>query len=172
MIEIRPANLRDASWITANLRPGDRAEVYCQIPGSTTNAELAAWLLSTSTAFIAYVHDRPVMLFGTAPMTVCCFSVWAIGTPRMTRAIRAVSAFLLDEHIPTLLDNGFNNAEARSLATHRTAHRWLEALGGRRHGPPYLFGRGGEEFVTYRWTVADYRSIDRSKWSRNSDVPS
>lgn len=165
MISIKRANLRDASWITAHMRHEDRAEVYCQMPDSTHPAVLAQWVLTTGAAFIAYHGSDPIMLFGTSPVTVSCLSVWAMGTERMERAVPAVSRFLIREHIPHRINEGFNSMEARSLATHTAAHRWIESLGGEQHGPAYLFGKDGEHFITYRWTVSSYRAISESRWA-------
>lgn len=166
MIDIQAANLRDASWITAHMRPIDREECYCQLPDDLPTVVLAEWLLRNSRAFVAHYHGQPAMLFGTAPMTVNCFSVWGIGTAQAERTIPGVSRFMLDHEIERRIDEGFNCAEARSIVAHGKAHRWIESLGGVKAGPAFLYGKGGEHFVLYRWTVAEYRSIrEKSRWS-------
>jgi hypothetical protein len=165
VITIERANLRDASWITHNLRSEDREEVYCQLPDGLHHAVFATWLLGNGEAFIAYSNGNPVLLFGTSPITVCALSVWAMGVPGMERSIPEVSRFLISEHIPYRIKAGFNNMEARSHVDHVAAHRWIESMGGERHGPAYVFGRGGEHFITYRWTVSSYRAISGSRWA-------
>ena len=40
-----------------------------------------------------------------------------------------------------------------------------ETMGGERHGPAYPWGRNGEYFITYRWTVSSYRAISGSRWA-------
>lgn len=177
MISVAPANLRDASWIMANLRQLDREETFCQLPDDLPTAKLAEWFITGGEAFIAHYRDEPAMLFGTTRIHVCAMSIWALGTDRATRVIPAVSRFLIEHAIPWRLDEGFTCMEARSLATHTDAHRWMESMGGVRHGEPYLYGKGGELFVTYRWTVSSYRSISQSRWKRSvpqeyaTDVP-
>lgn len=165
MISITPANLRDASWILANLRRADREETFCQLADGIPTAKLAEWFLVGSEAFVAYLHDRPVLVFGTTPIHVCAMSVWALGTDSTPRVIPAVSRFLIEHAIPWRIEQGYTCMEARSLDSHREAHRWMESMGGVRDGAPYLYGKGGEHFVTYRWTVAGYRGISRSRWS-------
>ena len=165
MIEIKPANLRDASWLMANLRQLDREETFCQLPDGTPTDKLAEWFITPGDAFIAYYRDEPALLFGTTPISVCAMSIWALGTDRAERTIPAVSRFLIEHAIPWRLDQGFTCMEARSLETHHDAHRWMEGMGGERNGEPYLYGKGGERFVTYRWTVSSYRAISRSRWS-------
>lgn len=169
MIDIRPANLRDASWLMANLRQLDREETFCQLPDGLPTAKLAEWFITGGEAFIAYHRDEPALLFGTTRIHVCAMSIWALGTDRANRAIPAVSRFLIEHAIPWRLDEGFTCMEARSLETHHDAHRWMESMGGKREGEPYLYGKGGELFVTYRWTVSSYRAISRSRWK--SSVP-
>ena len=164
MISIKPANLRDASWIMANLRQLDREETFCQLPDDIPTSKLAEWFITGGDAFIAYRKDQPALLFGTTRIHVCAMSIWALGTEQCTRAIPAVSRFLIEHAIPWRLDEGFTCMEARSLETHHDAHRWMESMGGVRHGEPYLYGKGGERFVTYRWTVSSYRAISQSRW--------
>lgn len=150
--DIRPAVLRDASWLMANLRPLDHAEAFCQLePGYKTH-ELAHYSLSYGESFIAYDRDQPAMLFGTAPINICCLSVWALGTKRAWRVAKQVSDWLRDAHLPALAAKGYTSMEARSLLEHEAAHRWIEATGGVRHGPPFVFGRNGERFQLFRWT--------------------
>jgi hypothetical protein len=162
-VEIRKAVLRDASWVMANMRQLDREEVYAQWPDTLTTAELATGLLFTPGAetFVAYLKDEPVALFGTSPMTVNCLWVWALGTDRMERAVPEITRFFMDYHMPRRIEQGYTCAEARSLVTHGVAHRWIEGMGGKKLGGAFEFGKGGEHFVLYRWTVAGYRAIGR-----------
>lgn len=164
MIDIRPANLRDASWLMANLRQLDREETFCQLPDGIPTGKLAEWFITTGDAFIAYHRDEPALLFGTTRIHVCAMSIWALGTDKAERTIPAVSRFLIEHAIPWRLDEGFTCMEARSLETHHAAHRWMESMGGKREGEPYLYGKGGERFVTYHWTVSSYRAISQSRW--------
>ena len=168
MIEIRDANLRDASFVTANLRPEDHAEIFCQIPDGTSSQVLADHLIRSTpgaTAFVAYYRGQPVALFGSTPATVCCLSMWAMGTSQMRRAIPAISAFYVDEHMPRRINEGFTSAEARSHVDHHQAHAWMRSLGAEQHGPSFEFGKGGERFILFRWTVAAYRTIRKTKWA-------
>ena len=164
MIDIRPANLRDASWLMANLRQLDREETFCQLPDGISTDKLAEWFITTGDAFIAYHRDEPALLFGTTRVHVCAMSIWALGTAKAERTIPAVSRFLIEHAIPWRIEQGFTCMEARSLSTHLDAHRWMEGMGGKREGEPYLYGKGGEHFVTYRWTVSSYRAISQSRW--------
>lgn len=157
-IAIEPAVLRDVSYITANMRPMDRAEAYCQLPEDTTNYELAYMLTMGGDAFTARFDGKPVAAFGTAPINVACVSVWMVGTKDAWRVTPSITAYMRDVHTPTLEANGFLTMEARALLEHEQAHRWMEASGAVRSGEPFVFGRNGERFVLFRWTVPRYRA--------------
>jgi hypothetical protein len=165
-VEIKKAVLRDASWITAYMREIDKQECFCQLPDDTPTSVLAAQFVHVGNCYIAYERDQPTMLFGTSPINAACFSVWGVGTERTPRVVPAVSQFMLDYEVPRRIGEGFRTAEARSIATHGQAHRWIESLGGVKHGPAFPYGKADEHFVLYRWTVAGYRAIaEKSRWS-------
>lgn len=164
-VTIRPAVLRDASYITANLRAIDHDEAFCQLPDGTHHAILARWLITSGEGFIAYMDDEPVTLFGTTPMTAACYSVWALGTQHMRRTIPAVSRKFMVEIIERRIAQGLRTAEARSLATHTEAHKWMRDLGAEQLGDAFPYGKADEPFVMFRWTVAGYRAIREKRWS-------
>lgn len=165
-VTLRPAVLRDASWITANLRPLDHEEAFCQLPPGTPTAILARWLVMSGDAFVAYIDDEPTALFGTTPINAACFSVWALGTKAFNRTVPAISRFIMREHIEKRIAiDGARTMEARSLASHTTAHRWMRSLGAELATPePFPYGRNDEPFLLFRWTVAGYRAIREQRW--------
>lgn len=169
MITIEPATLAHASYITANMRPSDHHEVHCQLPDGVHNAVLAGALM-TGQSFIAYHNDQPIAFFGTNLINVCTASVWALGTPSMQRAVPSISRFLFDEHVPQLIEQGVTSLEARCMVGHAAAERWIKGLGGTPLGEPFVYGKGGELFTLFRWTVAAYRIIREGRWSK-SHVP-
>lgn len=167
LVRIDRANLRDASYIMGNLNTHDALEVCCQLVDDPDMAALAKAALIAGETRIAYYRDRPVMFFGTTPMTVCCMSAWAVGTPDSWRAINEVSRCFIHELIPDRLDEGFNSMEARAMVTNEPALKWLISMGGEQLGKPFEYGKGGEMFTLFRWTVASYRTIRESRWSEN-----
>jgi hypothetical protein len=152
-VDIRPATLRDASWVTANLRPLDHREAFCQLREGVKTHELAYFLVHGGDAFVADYIGTPAMVFGTMPINVCCLSVWALGTRHAWRVATAVSTWLRDTYLPEKAEQGFTSMEARSLVDHAVAHRWMESTGAVRATTPFVFGKGGEEFILFRWTV-------------------
>ncbi len=151
-VEIKPACLRDASYVIANMRSLDAREVLCQVPEDTPRHELAYGLIMGSDAYVAYVDGRPAMVYGTSPINMVCGSLWALGTDRCKRAIPAITRHVLYELAPALHEAGFSSLEARSIVEHREAHRWMTSTGAVVHGPDFVYGRGGEMFRLFRWT--------------------
>lgn len=158
MIEIRQACLRDLSYVMAYLRERDADEVYSQLAEGTTGIELAYGLLQTD-AYVALLDGQPVAGFGTAPLSAVARSVWALGTDRMRRVVPAITRFFQQQYVPALIADGNEIMEARSLVDHVEAHRWMRATGARVIGPPFTFGRGGKQFLLFRWTADDFEGI-------------
>jgi hypothetical protein len=165
-VTIKPAVFRDASFITANLRPIDYAEAFCQLPDGATTIELAWWLLHSGDAFIAYLDEEPVFFFGTSPMTSTCYSVWGLGTRNTRRVIVDVTRFLMTTHIEKRIAEGARTMEARSILDHHEAHGWIRSCGGEALGEPFEYGKAGELFVLFRFTVAGYRAMRDKRWSK------
>lgn len=153
-ITIEPACLRDASFVMANMRPLDELEVMCQVPDSARIHELAHWLISGSAAFVAYVDGRPSAVFGTSPINVVCLSIWALGTKRMQRCVPAITRFMIAEHLPERVAEGYKLMEARSLVQHEEAHRWMQSTGAVVQGADFEYGKGGEMFRLFRWEAS------------------
>lgn len=165
-VRVQPAMLRDASYVMANLRPADEAEVMCQVPDGTKKHEIAWALLIAGDAFVASIDDQPVAVFGTSGLNVACCSAWALGTRRTKRVVPAMTRFLREVHGPDLIGRGFRTMEARSHVEHLEAHRWMAATGAVRVDPPFEYGKNGELFVIYRWTPAALTLNAREKDNR------
>lgn len=170
-VEIRVGTVRDVSFVAANMRPGDRRELMCQLPGDVRMGDLAAQWVMTSDCWTVWVDGKVVAAFGLRPMNVAAMEVWAFGTKHMWRGVPALTAYMLLEVAPTLLELGYRTVEARSIEGHTEAHNWMRAIGAKPWGEPFEYGREGELFTLYRWTVPEYRSIraDEAKWKRRSN---
>ena len=170
-VTIRQACLRDGSYVAANMKPEDRREIACQVAEGMTNWELAYMLIMAggSRSHVAYLDGNPEVLFGVTPVSVNCLSAWAIGTRHGWRCIPAVTDYWHDM-IPTLIDEGFNCMEARSIEGHTEAHAWLKSCGARSVAEPFRYGKGGELFHLFRWTSDDYHAISkkRRRWIKSN----
>lgn len=152
-ITIGAANIRDVSYILSNLSPADAEEIWCQAAPEMGPAELAAGCVMFGHSFVAYLDGVPAMAFGTTPMTAAgnVLSGWAFGTKRSRVCMRAVMRFCRRSLMPDWLRAGVTRIEARSIATHTVAHRWLEATGAVKEADIPEYGRNGEGFVLYVW---------------------
>lgn len=164
-ISIKPATMRDVSYIAANLRDGDREEISCQVPEGLGSAVIAAYSLSGGQAWVAFYRGQPAMAFGVTYMTEYALSGWAYGTKNAERVIPAVTRFVWSTLARGWAMAGIRRIEARTLETHTSAHRWLEAAGAVKESPePYEWGRDGERFYTYAWTRQSLKGDEARRW--------
>ena len=170
-VEIRPIVLRDVSYVLANLRQVDADEIWCQLPPDTKPLDFARHVIAYGAGYSAWLGGKLVACFGTQPLNAVAHTAWAFGTDRMQRAIPAITDFMADVHVPHLLEHGAQIMEARSHYNHGTAHVWMLGTGAKPVGDPFVFGRGGERFRLFRWTVAGYHTIrgSKSRWKRERE---
>ena len=76
-------NLRDLSYIAANLRPEDHAEVDCQFDEWTP--EMLALMALQGQAYIVLLDGNPEAAFGAGQVRQGLFVAWSWGTRRRTR---------------------------------------------------------------------------------------
>ena len=154
---IVPANLRDLSYVAANLRAEDRAEIDCQHPGWTPVGLAGAHLQGF--AWCVEWNGNPEAAFGAAEQRQGLWIAWSWGTRRMWRCVPAI----LDHHRevtgPLVLGAGAHRVEARMLAGNVLAERFLERLGAVRRCELPGWGVNGEPFVLWDWT--------RESWAKD-----
>ena len=161
---ILPATIRDATYVAANMRPEDWREIACQCPDGLYPYEVAAWALQGREAWIATVRGQPVACFGVHNQTSAgnVLAIWAWGTRGMWRAIPSISRFILDDRVPAWIEAGVTRVEARSIAGHEAAHRWMRGLGAA--GTELkAFGKGGEDFTLFWWTQERWTDVFRRR---------
>ncbi|MGO4339865.1 hypothetical protein AB4037_33770 [Labrys sp. KB_33_2] len=151
-VAIRPATLRDMTFIAATMRDQDRREIRAVIEESDTAIGTMLFHSSTDLAWTAWIDGDPVAAFGVTRLFPGLGSGWAYGTRRMRRAVPAVTRFARSSVRPLLIAEGFRRIEVRTAIDHDLSHRWLEGLGFRREGIALDYGRGGLDFVTYAAT--------------------
>ena len=93
-LRIIPATLRDLSYIAANLRPQDRAEIDCQL--DHWSPALLAFTALQGFAYVAELDGNPEAGFGAAEQRSGLWIAWSWGTRALARnsqtAIRHLSA--------------------------------------------------------------------------------
>lgn len=148
---IEPANVRDLSYILANLRPRDRDEADAQ-HDRWDPALVAAAAARAPYSFLTRSPDRvPVVGFGALPIMPTTVGAWLLATAEATPRLIAETTRFVDGPLRAQLRrDGFRWAEARALADYPEAHGWLARLGGHAIVELPGYGRGGEDFVLFR----------------------
>lgn len=150
-LEVVPATLPDLGFIVANMRADDWREIEA-IAGDVTGYEIACRAYASPEAWVAKWRGQPVAAVGVQPLTVSVLSAWAFGTRALWRAAPALTGFLLGECALRWIEAGVTRVEARALADHHAAHRWMIGMGAEAVPCP-RYGRNGEDFVMFSWTV-------------------
>lgn len=152
-VAIHPANLRDVTYIGANLRQADKIEIFCQLPAGMSGSDAAALLyggMLTDWTWIATLDGQPVCVFGVAPINVATWSGFAFGTRDLPRTIPKVSAHILGLE-QRLIATGVRRVEVRTISTHDISHQWLRKLGCWFEAEMPNYGSNGETFELFAW---------------------
>lgn len=149
-IRITPATLRDLSYIAANLRPEDRAEIDCQF--DEWSPALLALTALQGFAYVAELDGNPEAGFGAAEQRGGLWIAWSWGTRRMRRCVPGITDFFHAVLGPQVAARGAWRVEARALAANELALRWLARLGATQRCLLPGYGRNGEDFLLYDWT--------------------
>jgi len=165
MIEIVAGSHRDISEVVDHLRDIDRQEIYCQMEEG--GEDLLVVMALEQNSRVCRLDGEPVAVFSFSAINVSTVAVNLFGTDKITRAIPAITRFIFMRMIPDSLAFGIRRFEARSLATHRQAHRWLEACGAVNEGVLPEFGKHGEDFYLYGLTRTKLRQIQPKRWQTN-----
>lgn len=135
------------------MRQKDVGEIFAT-QWSDDRDEFAGQVLKSSNlGYVLHADDgTPVVCGGAVPLWPGVWSVWMFATDRFDEIAIATHRFAKEVFFPTLENVGYVRLECRSIATHTTAHRWLEGLGARKESIVQSYGKGGEDFYLYCWT--------------------
>ena len=153
-IEVKPANLRDLSYVASHMRASDRGEVECQI--DEWSAVNVAALSLRDYAYVVELDGNPEAAFGCGQVRRGYWIAWSWGTDKLLRCIPAMVEFITNELQPAVYAAGALRVEARALASHRQAQRFLDRIGGSFCCNLPAYGKNGEDFVLYQWTRKTY----------------
>lgn len=157
MIDIRPATLRDACYVAANMRDRDRREIEATIGrvASWPAVAAASLQLSGDDAFCAFYGGQPATVIGVTHNGYGRGTGWCFGTNDLFRTMPALTRFLRRTWIISMIEGGLRRVEVRSLLDRDISHRWLESIGYQREGIAEAFGVNGEDFVTYAFVALE-----------------
>jgi len=163
MMSVHPLNLRDLTYVLANLRDIDWCELRAILPLGTKREDLPIHVIPTinGPAYSVYYKGQPIAVFGASQTTIpTLYSGFAFGTNRFKRAVFIISQFTF-EVLSHLLVNecGALRLEVRALANHKLSNDWLTAAGFNRDCECECFGTSGETFIQYSTTVKNYYKV-------------
>lgn len=154
-VSMQPATLRDASYVAANMREVDRAEIFCQLAPDARSETLAYMSLNGGgQQWCAWLEGEPIACWGWSQLTYAGGILWAWGTNDFVKAVPAITNAAINELVPMFDEAGMQYLEARSMVGHDEAHRWLKLLGGVPSCTLPTYGRNGEDFVLFTWSRA------------------
>ena len=153
---INALTVKDATYVTQNLRRPDFEEAECQLEpfdpillGQHMAAQRYAWC--------AYARDgTPVMIWGATPISACGLTAWALATDRVREVIRPATRFVRGPATIQARLDGWTWCEARVLTDNWSARRWAASMGMVPVAPLPGYGKGGEHFTLFRWTEKRY----------------
>ena len=151
------------------MRASDRAEVEAQI--DEWSAVHVAALSLRDFAYVVELNGNPEAAFGCGKVRQGYWIAWSWGTDRLIKCVPTMVSFITEQLQPAVYDAGALRVEARALASHKQAIRFLERIGGTFRCELPAYGKNGETFILYDWTRETYvpisqRPIDAST-SRN-----
>lgn len=141
-----------ADHVGRHLRPSDRDEVAAMTPRGMTLQGVCAWQAVIAKIGVAITHrGLPAACVGAVELRPGVFEVFMFGTDAWPNVAITATRWVRRMLIPALYLAGAHRAQAASLATHISAHRWLGYLGASIESEMPGFGGNGETFLQFVW---------------------
>lgn len=135
-------NIRDEDWAEARATRADEHKMRLAVD------VVKRW--GPTGAVLGF--DHPVCVVGATQRWPNVWTAWMFATDEFPSIAKSVTRYVKDVLLPTVRNVGMVRADAKSLASHVAAHRWMEITGARFDVKLERFGKNGEDFVQYRWT--------------------
>jgi RimJ/RimL family protein N-acetyltransferase len=158
--KIKAATIRDLSYVAAHMRASDRAEIECQM--NEWSAAQVALLSRRDFAYVCELDGNPESAFGCGQVRQGYWIAWSWGTRRSYRCLPSTIAFITQWLQPAVYDAGAHRVEARALASHVQARRFLERIGGKHRCDLPGYGKNGETFALYDWVRSEYVPVQHT----------
>jgi hypothetical protein len=151
------------------MRAADRAEVEAQL--DQWDAAAIAAMSLRDYAFCVELNGNPEAAFGAGQVRKGYWIAWSWGTDRLTKCLPIMIRFITERLQPALYEAGALRVEARALASHTQARRFLERIGGHLRCDLPSYGKNGEDFVLFDWTRETYVPVLNSIHADASSAP-
>lgn len=135
------------SYVLANLRACDAAEVWPVTPRDCTAETLGAFLCQVSPLGCVILHDDiPAAAMGAAEQQPGVWSAWMFATDAWPSVWRRVVRYLDHDLKPAMLQRGAHRAHVQSIVGHPDAGKLLRHLGFVHEAPLRAFGRERQDY--------------------------
>lgn len=97
------------------------------------------------------IEDRPVCILSALVLHP---GVWSIGlwaTDEFQKVGHFVTRWALKRYFPALRAAGMHRLECKSIVGYNEIHDWLRYLGFLEGNIEKMFGKNGEDFITFYW---------------------
>jgi len=144
-------NFDDLIYIASNMREADKKEIFAT-RWDDNPFELARQGMSPLISPFAWIAklDRPIAAIGAFPVHPGMWNVWMFATDEFSKIGLPFTRWVKREFVPELQRHA-RRAECRSDASHHFAHRWMEAVGGKKEATLSRYGKEGQDFYLYSW---------------------
>jgi hypothetical protein len=148
--EIKEAEYGDILSVAARMRESDRREIFAMMWDRDGAEQIAdnAYYLSRH-RWVAYWNTKPAAALGIMQMWPRVWQVWMFGTDDFPRVAGRLIAHCRPRILQTLSDLDALRVEAKSMADHKEAHRFLRRVGGHHEATLRNYGKNGEDFHVY-----------------------
>jgi len=167
-IEVRPTTRRDLCYTASIATDLDKKELIASGPRNMTECGYIAWdclVGYNGVGWSVWVDDNPEFSFGFTPVSLLQQHLlygWAWGSDKRWLCMPEIARWAKAELVPTLDFMGCKRIEARSIAEHKEAHRWLEWMAFKKDCDLPGWGTNGENFVQYSWLRSEFPGF--TKW--------
>ncbi len=157
---ILPLDWRSVLHVALYIRELDRTEIdACMVRYDAAELANRVVALSRFGAVAATDEGVPAAVVSAAEIHPGAYQVGMFATDQWPLVARGLTRWGLLVLKPAMLAAGGHRAECRSVATHTTAHRWLESLGFVREAVLPDCGKGRETFFQYAWRLSNVSGL-------------
>lgn len=144
------------SYVLANLRACDAAEVWPVCPHDITPERMAQFLCDQSALGRILLHDDiPAVVVGAAEQQPGVWSPWMFATDAFPHLWRETVRYIKHDLTPELIARGCHRAHVHSIVGHPDAGKLLRYLGFTREGTNRAFGRDRQDYDLYAYIVPE-----------------
>lgn len=155
MILLRDLNLFAVEYLTFNMRPEDRAElfgVWRHDDELRFASEVTHILRNYGRSKIADIDGKPAALFGfSCHLKPNVYDVWMFGTSEFTKALFPLMRWCRNEANDILAIEKAHRLQAQSRADHHEAHKLIKAMGGIEECRLEAWGKDGSDYLMFKW---------------------